>query len=89
MRHVEAKYLWIQGLVARGRIRVDKVARKDNPADVLTKYNGAAEMREALAKVGVQVGRKKEKTKRRWADLEDEEDVGNEDEVEEGLRGYA
>ena len=55
LRHVEVKYLWLQDLVTKGKIQVAKVARQNNPADALTKYQGAAEMRKVLEKVGVLV----------------------------------
>jgi len=38
MRHIEAKELWLQEAVCRGRIQLKKVDGTVNPADLFTKY---------------------------------------------------
>ena len=53
MRHVEVKLLWLQELVQKGRIRVDKVLGGTNVADALTKYHSAESLFGLLAKHGV------------------------------------
>ena len=37
MRHIETRYLWLQGRVSRGHLSVHKVHTHDNVADFLTK----------------------------------------------------
>jgi hypothetical protein len=77
MRHMETKYLWMQDLTATGRMHIAKVPRKDNPADILTHFLTAAEMRPALEKVGVQMKQTQAEPpeRRKWADImSDEED---------------
>ena len=51
MRHVELKYLWVQEVVSKGRIRMKKVPGLQNPADVLTKPKERRELGRLLAKV--------------------------------------
>ena len=36
-RHVQVQYLWVQGAVSRGEIKVEKVRGEDNLSDILTK----------------------------------------------------
>ena len=38
VRHLDSRELWIQERVARGDIRLNKVAGEDNLADILTKH---------------------------------------------------
>ena len=38
--HSPFQYLWIEEEVAEGRLKVDKVGSKENPADILTKAAG-------------------------------------------------
>ena len=38
IRHLETRWLWLQLEVAKGNIKLEKVAGEDNPADLLTKY---------------------------------------------------
>ncbi len=37
VRHLEVRYLWLQQVVADGRVTIKKVERSANPADLLTK----------------------------------------------------
>ena len=37
-RHIDTNYLWIQDVVATGRFKFHNILRKDNPADLYTKY---------------------------------------------------
>ena len=39
-RHLDVQYLWILEEGAEGRLKVDKVATKENTADILTKAVG-------------------------------------------------
>lgn len=43
VRHLNAQYLWVQDLFSRGKAQCRKIAGKDNPGDLFTKYLGAAE----------------------------------------------
>ena len=38
VRHIETKWLWLQAAVARGLIKLEKVAGTENPADLMTKF---------------------------------------------------
>ena len=44
MRHIEVKELWLQEAVCRGRIKLQKIAGPENPADFFTKYLTTAEI---------------------------------------------
>ena len=51
-RHMEVKFLWLQGALAKGQLEWKKVHTNANPADVLTKPTAREEMRRRLALVG-------------------------------------
>ena len=51
-RHMEVKFLWLQGALAKGQLDWKKVHTNANPADVLTKLTTREEMRRRLAQVG-------------------------------------
>ena len=55
IRHMEAKWLWLQQAVADGRFALAKVAGLLNPADILTKYKGLPDLEEQLKRVDVHV----------------------------------
>ena len=38
VRHIDVALLWLQDVVRKGRIGLQKIAGKNNPADLLTKY---------------------------------------------------
>ena len=38
IRHLETKWLWLQAQMAKGNIRLEKVASEENLADVPTKW---------------------------------------------------
>jgi hypothetical protein len=38
MRHMDARYLWLQGEVLKKTVKVLKVKGEENPADLMTKY---------------------------------------------------
>ena len=48
LRHLRVQYLWIQDRVKSGDVHVAKIAGRDNPADLLTKYLPAADMQRHL-----------------------------------------
>ena len=45
VRHLETRFLWVQEAIERRLFSVEKVAGVANPANALTKYVGAAEIR--------------------------------------------
>ena len=53
MRHVEVQYFWVQQVVAKGLVKVCKIAGERNPADILTKPKSKREMRPLLQTVNV------------------------------------
>ena len=55
IRHVEVKQLWLQQVVALGRIKLVKVAGLENPADAMTKYHSRETLKRLLGAVGVEV----------------------------------
>ena len=38
IRHTDTGHLWIQEVVAKGGLKLEKVLGRDNPADLYTKY---------------------------------------------------
>ena len=44
VRHIETRYLWLQEVVGRGRLRLMKIPRAINCADVLTKHVGIGDI---------------------------------------------
>lgn len=52
VRHLEVRYLWIQETVKKGRIQLNKIDGKLNPADIMTKPKAAKEMGEQLQRLG-------------------------------------
>ena len=52
MRHVEARYLWLQQAVKKKRLTLAKIWGKANPADHLTKAQNKQEFVGALKNVG-------------------------------------
>ena len=54
-RHLETKWLWLQAEVAKGKIRLEKVAGGENPSDVLTKYKGGRDIQRLLAKMNIEI----------------------------------
>ena len=55
MRHVELRYLWVQEIVRRGRLRVEKIRGEVNVADHLTKGKAIWEFRGLLEEVGARM----------------------------------
>ena len=55
MRHIEVKDLWLQEAACRGRIKIMKVAGKENPADIFTKYHGVKELQERCDRLSIEV----------------------------------
>ena len=51
-RHMEVKFLWSQGALAKGQLDWKKVHTDANPADVLTKPTAREEIRRRLELVG-------------------------------------
>ena len=60
MRHMEARFLWLQGEVLKKKVRVLKVKGEDNPADLLTKYLPEAAISKCLKRMNVDVRAKSE-----------------------------
>ena len=55
MRHLAAKGLWIQEEICRSRLKLEKIAGTENPADVLTKFLGRKEVSEACLGMNVEI----------------------------------
>ena len=58
MRHIEVRWLWVQGEVQKGRIKVSKVEGERNPADVTTKFLTLNDIERKLEIVGLKVRRR-------------------------------
>ena len=54
-RHFDVQYLWIQEEVAEGRLKVEKVGTKENPADILTKAVGRDVMLKHLQALDIEL----------------------------------
>ena len=54
-RHIDVQYLWIQAEVADGKLQVQKVGTKSNPADLLTKAVNQDNIHRHLKALGIQV----------------------------------
>ena len=54
MRHMEARYLWLQGEVMNKTVKVLKVKGEENPADLMTKYLGERDISKCLDRIGIQ-----------------------------------
>ena len=54
MRHMEARYLWLQGEVMNMAVKVLKVKGEENPADLMTKYLGERDISKCLDRIGIQ-----------------------------------
>ena len=52
---LDVQYFWIQEEVAEGRLKVDKVATKENPADILTNAVGRGVMLKHLQALDVEL----------------------------------
>ena len=53
MRHLHTKHLWLQEKVAKGEVKLHKIAGIVNPADILTKYHCNENLEHQLEKVNV------------------------------------
>ena len=55
MKHLEIRDLWLQREVALGKVTVNKVDGKKNPADLMTKYLRKEEIEERLQLMGIRI----------------------------------
>ena len=55
MRHIEVKDLWLQEAVCRGRIRLQKVDGRHNPADLFTKFLSATDICKCCKSLSVSI----------------------------------
>ena len=53
MRHMEARYLWMQREVLKRTVVVCKVRGDENPADLLTKYLGERDISKCLGHMNI------------------------------------
>ena len=53
MRHMEVRWLWLQEEVRKGRVKMEKIAGKINPGDVITKYLTWKEIEGKLNEIGI------------------------------------
>ena len=67
VRHV--KTLWVQGAVKQRKMNLRKIAGAHNPADVLTKPLGTADMRKKVCAVGADIFERRPC----WADVIEED----------------
>ena len=51
VRHMEAKFLWLQSYVKKNEVELGAIAADDNPADVGTKELTEARMKYLLSKL--------------------------------------
>ena len=55
MKHLEIRDLWLQREVSLGKVVVNKVDGKKNPADLMTKYLRKEEIEERLQLMGIRI----------------------------------
>ena len=55
MKHLEIRDLWLQREVTLGKVIVNKVDGKKNPADLMTKYLRKEEIEERLQLMGIRI----------------------------------
>ena len=55
MKHLEIRDLWLQREVSLGKVVVNKVDGKKNPADLMTKYFRKEEIEERLQSMGIRI----------------------------------
>ena len=53
MKHIDSRILWLQDLIAAGGVRLKKVPRTQNLADMLTHASGAKELEVFLPLMGL------------------------------------
>jgi hypothetical protein len=53
MRHMEARYLWLQGEVLKKTVKVFKVKGDENPADLFTKYLAHQDILKCLERMNI------------------------------------
>ena len=74
-RHLDVKFLWVQAAVSEGKITIEKVKGKENPAGVLAKYIIDHDMEKVMRDYGIKLKREAiVKKKKRWADMTEDED---------------
>ena len=55
MRHLEIRDLWLQKEVADGKLEIEKILGIENPADLMTKMLGFAEVCKRLDAMNIAV----------------------------------
>ena len=60
MRHIEVRDLWLKEDVRKGMVAVEKVKGEGNPADLMTKFLGKADVEERLRRMNVEAELRKE-----------------------------
>ena len=55
MKHLEIRDLWLQREVSLGKVVVNKVDGKKNPADLMTNYLRKEEIEERLQLMGIRI----------------------------------
>eukprot|EP00973_Karenia_brevis_P016629 2277608-Karenia_brevis.AAC.1 len=53
MRHLEIRDLWLQKEVRDGKLEIEKLNGKENPADLMTKVLTIAEIEERLKRMNI------------------------------------
>eukprot|EP00973_Karenia_brevis_P046434 6438546-Karenia_brevis.AAC.1 len=53
MRHLEIRDLWLQKEVREGKLQIEKIGGKMNPADLMTKILTIAEIRDRLKRMSI------------------------------------
>eukprot|EP00973_Karenia_brevis_P057770 8036164-Karenia_brevis.AAC.1 len=53
MRHLEIRDLWLQKEFREGKLEIEKLNGKENPADLMTKILSIAEIKERLNRMNI------------------------------------
>eukprot|EP00973_Karenia_brevis_P076221 10584522-Karenia_brevis.AAC.1 len=55
MRHLEIRDLWLQKENREGRLEIEKLNGKENPADLMTKILTIAEIKDRLNRINIDI----------------------------------
>ena len=60
VKHLDIKYLWIQGAIRDGKLSVEKIDTSLNTADLGTKYHPSTRHHELIAMMPFKIGKEQE-----------------------------
>ena len=55
LRHIDVQWMWLQDSIGKGNFKANKIAGKENPADLMTKHLSAEDMTKHAEKLGYEM----------------------------------